>query len=335
MNVNGNINVIAVTGFCMLLCSHLPTARADDSIERVAAGRYTALTEPPCSYCSTQHRKGFIREDDRVVAWLRGAHNGGAFPIRHFLSGQRVINDTYGLFFFDPDGGYVAAFRKDYGYEFHGWRRGVMVVRGPDDTLWSALTGLAIDGPQKGKRLVRVPSLVTTWAYWMMLHPESTAYDLFDGETYRAVALPNQMSDKAKRSMGHVDPRLKPLTTVLGVEFGDVTKAYELDRLPERACLLDEVSEQPIAVLWYKQTQTAVAFERTLEGQTLTLYADDISPESAPFKDKETGTRWTVAGRAVDGPLRGKELKWVNSLQCRWYAWSSEYPETRLYDAAQ
>ena len=264
MKVNGNINAITVTGFCMLLCSHLPTARTDDSIERVTAGRYTALTEPPCSYCSTQHRKGFIRKDDRVVAWLRGAHNGGAFPIRHFLSGQRVINDTYGLFFFDPDGGYVAAFRKDYGYEFHGWRRGVMVVRGPDDTLWSALTGLAIEGPQKGKRLVRVPSLGTTWAYWMMLHPESTAYDLFDGETYRAVALPAQMSDEAKRSMGDVDPRLKPLTTVLGVEVGNVTKAYELDRLPERACLLDEVSEQPIAVLWYKPTQTAVAFERTL-----------------------------------------------------------------------
>jgi hypothetical protein len=64
----------------------------------------------------------------------------------------------------------------------------------------------------------------------------------------------------------------------------------------------------------------------------LTLYADDISPESAPFKDKETGSRWTLAGRAVDGPMRGKELHWINSIQCRWYAWSSEYPETLLYD---
>ena len=60
-----------------------------------------------------------------------------------------------------------------------------------------------------------------------------------------------------------------------------------------------------------------------------------MSPESAPFKDKETSTRWTLAGRAVDGPLRGKELKWINSIQCHWYAWSAEYPETLLDDSSK
>lgn len=34
----------------------------------------------------------------------------------------------------------------------------------------------------------------------------------------------------------------------------------------------------------------------------LTFYADEISPESPAFKDKETGTRWSIAGRAIDGP---------------------------------
>src|SRR5688572_2495808 len=141
-------------------------------------GLYKALTEPPCSYCSTQNRKGFVRPDDRVIAWLRAAHNGGAIPIRHFLSAPRVINDTYGLFFYDPDGGYVSAFAKDYGYEFYGWRGGVMIARGRDGTLWSALSGVGFEGPQKGKKLQRIPSMVTDWGYWLMLHPESTAYDL-------------------------------------------------------------------------------------------------------------------------------------------------------------
>jgi len=67
-------------------------------------GIFKALTEPPCSYCSTQNRKSFIRPDDRVICWLRGAHNGGAISLRHFLAAPRVINDTYGLFFYDPDG---------------------------------------------------------------------------------------------------------------------------------------------------------------------------------------------------------------------------------------
>ena len=83
-------------------------------------------------------------------------------------------------------------------------------------------------------------------------------------------------------------------------------------------------------MFWYGPTKTAVAFSRTLDGRTLTFYADEVSPESAPFKDNETGSRWTLAGRAVDGPLRGKELGWAGSIQCRWYAWSAEYPETLL-----
>ena len=119
-------------------------------------GLFEPLTEPPCSYCSTQHRKKLIKDDDLVLAWIRGVHNGGAIPVRQFLAAPRVINDTYGLFFYDPDGGYVAAYKKDYGYKFHGWRGGVMVVQGRDGSLWSALTGIAFDGPQKGKKLERI-----------------------------------------------------------------------------------------------------------------------------------------------------------------------------------
>src|SRR5881392_3381044 len=178
-------------------------------------GLYKSITEPPCSYCSTENRKAFIQPADRVLAWVRGAHNGGAIPIRHFLAAPRVINDTYGLFFYDPDGGYVSAFVKDYGYEFYGWRGGVMVVKGRDGTLWSALTGIAFDGPKKGQGLERIPSLMTDWGYWLMLHPESTAYNLFDGKKYRLAELPEDLSAPAKDSMGKVDPRLEPLANVL------------------------------------------------------------------------------------------------------------------------
>jgi hypothetical protein len=297
----------------------------------VKEGLFKSLTEPPCSYCSTQNRKGLIRTDDRVIAWLRAVHNGGAIPIRLFLAAPRVINDTYGLFFYDADGDFVTAFAKDYGYEFHGWRGGVMVVKGRDGTLWSTLTGIAFDGPQKGKRLPRIPSMVTEWGYWLMLHPESTAYDLFDGRRYPAADLPARMSEGARETMGEVDARLKPLAPVLGVEQGGQTRAYPLEGAHERACFSDVVGGQPVAVFWYAPTRTAVAYSDLLDGKPLRLYADDVSPETAPFKDRETGSRWTLAGRAVDGPLRGKELTWVNSLQCRWYAWAAEHPETGVY----
>jgi len=294
-------------------------------------GLFKSLTEPPCSYCSTQNRKGLLPPDERVVAWIRGAHNGGAAPLRHFLAAPRVINDTYGLFFYDPDGGYVTVFAKDYGYEFEGWRRGVMVVRGKDGTLWSALSGRGIEGPRAGQRLERIPSFTTEWGYWLMLHPESTAYDLFDGRRYPTAELPVELSEEAKQTLGRPDPRLHPMKRVVGVELGTEGKAFPIDETVERACWLDTLGGEEIAVFWYGPTRSAVAFNRKLEGRSLSLFADSISPETAPFKDKETGSRWTLAGRAVDGPLRGKELNWVRSVHCRWYAWAAEYPRTALY----
>jgi hypothetical protein len=308
-------------------------AESSDKVDKLVAkpGFYEALTEPPCSYVSTQHRKGFIRLDDRVAAWIRGNHNGGAIPLRHFLSAPRVINDTYGLFFYDPDGGYVSAFEKNYGFQFYGWRNGIMVVKSEDGTLWSALSGAAIEGPQKGTRLNRIPSLVTTWGHWLMLHPESTAYDLFDGERYTTVDLPQQHSLEAAQTVDEGDLALGRFDPVLGIETNGVTKAYPIDTTQERACFRDMVDGTPIAVFWYGPTETAVAFSSRLDDRTLTFYADEVSPETAPFMDKETGSRWTLAGRAVDGPLRGRELTWVSGLQCRWYAWVAEYPETAVY----
>jgi hypothetical protein len=294
-------------------------------------GLFQPLTEPPCSYASTQNRKNLVRSDDRVIAWLRAAHNGGAIPIRLFLSAPRVINDTYGLFFYDPDGDYVTAFGKDYGYEFHGWRNGVMVARGKDGTLWSALSGVAFQGPQKGKKLRRIPSMVTNWGLWLMLHPESTAYDLYDGKKYPAAPLPAEMSAEARETMGQVDTRQAPLDAVLGVEIGDLARAYPLEESRERACYRDALAGNPLAVFWYGPTRTAVAYSAALGGRELNFYADDLSPETAPFKDRETGSRWTLAGRAVDGPLRGKELEWVPGVQCRWYAWAAEYPQTSVH----
>ena len=324
--------------FCLGLASQASTnAQETKQSEKSQAGvifaqpdLYQPLTEPPCSYCVNQALKGLVRDDDVVLAWIRGNHNGGAMPLRHFIAAPRVVNDTYGLFFYDPDGGYVSAFQKDYGYRFYGWRGGVMVAAGRDGTLWSALSGRAIKGPQQGKKLTRVPSLLTTWKHWLMLHPESTAYDLFDGKRYPLAELPETMSQTALASIGDVDDRLKKFTPVLGIEGETENLAVPLDQLADRNCRMVQVDGRDIAVFWYGPTNSAVAFYATVDGKKLTFYADGISPETAPFKDKETGTRWSLAGRGIDGKLRGTELQWAPSVACRWYAWSYEYPETKV-----
>jgi hypothetical protein len=294
-------------------------------------GLFKSLTEPPCSYVSTEHRKGFVRYDDPAIAWIRGPHNGGAVPLRHFLNGPRIINDTYGLFFYDPDAGFISVFEKDYGYEFEGWRNGIMIARGPDGTLYSTLSGRGIDGPKKGERLKRVPSVPTEWGHWLMLHPESTAYNLFDGKKYLVAELGTKPNPSFLKAVGTSDDRMPAEALVMGVEKG-AGRAYSLVTDRERLVYNDTIEGTNIAVFFYGPTGSGVTFESTVDDRALTFRADEIAPETAPFMDNETNSRWTLAGRAVDGPLQGKELTWVDSIQCKWVAWANEYPETEIFE---
>ena len=43
----------------------------------------------------------------------------------------------------------------------------------------------------------------------------------------------------------------------------------------------------------------------------------------------------TGAGRGADGRLKGKELDYVDSVKCRWFAWSAEFPETAVYGSGE
>ena len=327
-----------LVGQAVVVCSSLQAlADENEPVKKLTEkpSLFKSITNPPCSYFIVQHRKGLIEEEDRVIAWLRSSHDGGAIPLRHMLAAPRVINDTYGIFFYDPDGGYVSAFERSPGYkytcEFHRWRGGVMIVKANDGSLVSALSGEVFAGPRKGERLEQIPNMVTNWQHWLSLHPKSVAYQLFDGKKYPLAPLPTEQSQEAGESMGRVDARLKPFTNVIGVVSGSKSKAFPLDGVDQRKVFTDTVNDQPIVVFWYGKMKTAVAFRSKLDGQKLTFYVDDKGPVTAPFRDQETGTRWTLAGRGVDGKLRGKELKWVNSVQCHWYAWSSEYPDTQLH----
>ena len=50
----------------------------------------------------------------------------------------------------------------------------------------------------------------------------------------------------------------------------------------------------------------------------------------AGFVDNETGSTWTIVGRAVEGPLAGESLEAVPHLDTFWFAWAAYRPGTEL-----
>jgi hypothetical protein len=289
-------------------------------------GAFKTLSHPDCSHCKTENvrREGDLRDDDRVLCFRQvtndGYTNDGAIPIRFFLNTYRVLSDSWGVFVYDPDAGYVRGFRPEGEYSFYGWRNGLMVMKGADGTLYSCLTGVAFSGPKRGTRLEPRATLESDWGFWHRRYPQSMAFVMF--EKYQAVELPTKLNDDSVKSRGSADKRLPADTMVLGVWDGKQARAYQLDDLKKAGV----VHESGRVVLWYEPTRTAAAYRLPTFGDW--SFRIDANDEAAPFVDKRTGGRWDISGRGVGG---GPMLPWLDGVQVKWFAWAAEYPETSIY----
>jgi hypothetical protein len=302
---------------------------------------HKTLVNPECSHCRDEavRRAGELREDDRVLCWIRGYSDGGAIPLRFFLTSYRVISDSYGVFVYDPDAGYARGFAPSYDFSFYGWRNGVMVMKHKDGTLYSCLTGLAFDGPKKGERLEPIPTLMSDWGFWLKQYPGNVAYHMFD--KYQPPALARTINKDSEASRGPLDKRLPAEAKVFGVFEDSAARAYPIELLAAAGMLAEAENGKDRVMLWYEPTKTAAAYrpiasppDKAVKDRprSITL-ARDPSVATAPFVDKETGSHWDIAGRASDGPLKGWTLEWLDGTQVKWFAWAAEYPSTTVYGA--
>src|SRR5258706_2878326 len=126
---------------------------------------FKPLVNPQCSHCidEAKRRAADLRDDDRVLAWTRGKYDGGAVPLRFFLAPYRVISDSYGVWVYDADAGFLRGYEPSYDFSFHGWRNGIMGIKHKDGTLFSALSGPAFGRPRNGERLKRAAALTKDW----------------------------------------------------------------------------------------------------------------------------------------------------------------------------
>ncbi len=295
---------------------------------------FQTLVNPKCSYCNVEQgrRADELRDDDRALAWIRGKHDGGAVPFRFFLVPYRVISDSYGVWVYDADAGFVRGFEPSYDFTFHGWRNGVMTIKHKDGTLFSALSGVAFDGPRKGTSLKFLPTIQTDWGYWRKAYPRTVAYEMLD--KFRPINLPSEKTSESFATRLPPDERLIPDEPVIGLALGNLAKAYSISVLSNKKIIHDKVGDQEIVVLWYAPTKTAAIYSPRMETnkipEQLSLQAND-QISTAPFADRETYSHWTIEGRAVEGPLAGNALAWLPAVQCKWFAWAAEYPQTEIY----
>jgi hypothetical protein len=72
------------------------------------------------------------------------------------------------------------------------------------------------------------------------------------------------------------------------------------------------------------------AFERTVDGRRLEFFK---KTEGTGFQliDLETNSTWNFEGKAISGPLSGRQLKKVSVLEDFWFDWRLYHPDTLIY----
>jgi hypothetical protein len=327
----------------------LPGGPPPDGIPPIDHPRFLAIAEVH-----------FLTPQEPVIAVeLNG--QAKAYPLR-ILVWHEIVNDRIGgvpvTVTYCPLCNTGIAFRRpviggrllDFGTSGKLYHSNLVMYDRQTNSLWPQALGRAVVGPLTGTTLQLVATQILSWEDWKVAYPDGLVLSERTGFARQYGTNPYAGYDTSGFPFlydgTNVDGRLPPLARVLGVVTNGALEAFPYSVLQGRAAggltaVNTDVGGEPIVVLWKSGTVSALdqtsipdsrdvgaaaAFGRTLGGRTLTFRVG-----SAGFVDEQTRSGWDINGRAISGPLAGKQLPRVIALDSFWFDWWAFHPTTEVF----
>lgn len=125
------------------------------------------------------------------------------------------------------------------------------------------------------------------------------------------------------------DAWLKGVEPVILVQVGSTARAYPLQILTWHEIVNDTVDGLPLVVTFCPLCNTAIAFERTLDGRVLDFGTTGrLRFSNLIMYDRQTETWWQQAGGdAIAGELTGRQLAFYPATIVAWEAFKTAHPE--------
>lgn len=350
---------LLVTGALLLLS--LP-------VGAVAAGRSAARRAEWAAEIRRVVTPGFIRaiahpaavtpelariHPDEPVVGVSFEGQSRAYSI-YLLNSHEVVNDTVGgqpiVVTWCPLANLAVVYsrRLDHTarvFEASGslLKNTVVLIDYETDSLWTAISGEALTGPEAGKRLTILPSAQQVpWGTWVRMHPETTI------ATYEGIQTPGFDSYKdyhrsrlrtGIHAVKNEDQRLEPKSMVVGLDLDGKQRAYPFAVFARTKIVSDVFRDVPLLLYHDEVTGHTAVYRREAgaDGERVLTFGDlptevfDHDPTHV-VSDLTTGTEWDLrTGEAVAGELQGAHLEPVPFENLYWFVWADHYPKTKLY----
>ena len=126
------------------------------------------------------------------------------------------------------------------------------------------------------------------------------------------------------------DAALDPRALVIGLTINGASRAYPIDAVLKQSPILDDLGGVPIFIVAGDDQKSVRAFERLIDDRKLEFFSKQ-GITSFLLVDAETGSGWDFTGKAISGPLSGKQLKKVPVLNDYWFDWKTYNPQTTIF----
>jgi len=199
-------------------------------------------------------------------------------------------------------------------------------------TWWQQVNGKAIHGPLQGRQLKQVFHDEVSFAIWKRESPQGRVLkpveSVVAANQYEAADWETRVGRMRPVAETDVDKRLAARTLVLGIEVAGKSVAYPMSALQKQSPIMDVVGSAPIMLVLGDDHRSARAYERVVDGRRLEFFQQT----DRQLLDAETGSTWSFEGKAVAGPLAGRQLKKVFVLEDFWFDWRIYHPDTTIYE---
>lgn len=214
------------------------------------------------------------------------------------------------------------------------------------ESLWQQFSGEALAGDYTGEFLTIIPSQLISFEHFRQAYPDAKVLSRQTGHRRNYGQNPYSGYDDINNSplllREEISGKLPPMEKVIGVRLTDEVKGYPYSVTKKEKIIHDQVGSEPIVIFHIEGMASAMddrtihrsrddgatgVFSPVLNGKTLEFeYIDN------EIRDKNTGSTWSISGRATSGPLEGEQLETMIYGDYFAFAWLVFYPDTKMYE---